>query len=359
MNSPGFEKRRTLLRAGLGACVMLAASCGGRKLTGQAVHGTYSFSGETMGTIYHVKFVLPSPDESLFTASRSAVHAALDAVDQKMSTYRLDSELSRLNRHAGDAPFRLSAETMSVFTTARQVSEASGGAFDVTAGPLVNAWGFGPGKHYRVVPPGELAALRRYVGYREMEIDIAGRRIAKANPHVVADLSGVAKGFGVDQAAHALDTLGIGNYVIEVGGEIRARGANGEGQPWQIGIEQPQAWPRRLRYVVPLADMAMATSGDYRICFEQDGRRYSHEINPSTGNPITHRLTSVTVVAPQCALADALATALIVLGPEKGYALAERLGLGAYFVMRVPDGNLHDRQTPVFAALGGHPSQTS
>ncbi|HSN38958.1 MAG TPA: FAD:protein FMN transferase [Burkholderiales bacterium] len=355
MNSRIFEKRRALLRAGLGACATLVTGCGERKPAGRAAHGIYYFSGETMGTVYHAKFAVSRADESLFAAARGAVHAALDAVDRKMSTYRPDSELSRLNRHASDAPFALSAETLSVFATARQVSEASGGAFDVTAGPLVNAWGFGPDKHHRVVPRGELAQLRRSVGYRALEIDYAGRRITKADPRLYADLSGIAKGFGVDRAAQALEALGIGNYMIEAGGEVRARGTNDERRPWQIGIEQPEAWPRRPRYVVPLTDLAMATSGDYRIYFEQDGRRYSHEIDPSTGNPITHRLTSVTVTAPQCALADALATALIVLGPERGYALAERLGLGAYFIMRDPDGKLHDRQTPVFAALNGWP----
>jgi thiamine biosynthesis lipoprotein len=156
----------------------------------------------------------------------------------------------------------------------------------------------------------------------------------------------------VDAAARMLDALGVAHYMVEVGGEVRAKGVNGSGAAWQIGVEQPDAMPQRARYVVPLAGRAMATSGDYRIYFEQDGRRYSHEIDPTTGTPIAHRLCSATVVADDCMRADALATALIVLGPERGFALAEAAGIAAHFIERRAPGRFSDRMTPAFAALG-------
>jgi thiamine biosynthesis lipoprotein len=170
---------------------------------------------------------------------------------------------------------------------------------------------------------------------------------------VSADLSGVAKGFAVDQAARALESLGFGNYLVEAGGEVRTRGLNLHGEPWRIGIERPEATPPVVHHVVPLSGLAMATSGDYRIYFEEGGRRYSHEIDPRTGAPIRHALASVTVVAPDCGFADAMSTALIVLGEERGLALAADQGIAAYFIVRDPDGGLEARATPAFAALGG------
>ena len=146
--------------------------------------------------------------------------------------------------------------------------------------------------------------------------------------------------------------------MVEAGGEVRTRGRNAEGRPWQIAIERPDAMPQRAHFIVPLSGLSMATSGDYRIYFERGGRRYSHEIDPGTGQPIRHGLASVSVVAPECGYADAMATALIVLGPEKGYALAAARNIAAHFIVREPDGALRDRQTPAFAALGGTPRRT-
>lgn len=321
----------------------------------------YAFDGDTMGTTYHVRLALASLDDTaLLDAARAAVDAAVQGVDQRMSTYRADSELSQLNRYAGGRPFALSADTISVLQMARSVSLATDGAFDITAGSFVNLWGFGPEKAQRVVTPYELAMLKSAVGTGALEIDPRTRTATKADPRVYADLSAIAKGFGVDQAAIALDALGISDYMVEVGGEVRAKGRRHDGRAWQIGIEEPQrTLPRRARFVVPLRDMAMATSGDYRICFEQDGQHYSHEIDPRTGRPIANGLTSVTVAASQCAIADAYATALIVLGPERGVEVAEQLGLAAYFVLRDVDGRHQDRMTTAFAALGGRPATTT
>lgn len=344
--------RRDFLRAGLAAAGAGAAVVLLRPSRLFGTDGEYYFAGEVMGTVYNVKFVAPLREDALRAAARDAVRAALDAVDARMSTFKPSSELSRLNRHAARQPFALSAETFALLDAARSVSAASGGAFDVTAGPLVNAWGFGPERHRRVPPARELAALRERVGYRLLELDVRSGAARKAHPAMYVDLSGIAKGYGVDRAAAALDALGIEHYVIEVGGELRARGRNIRSEPWQVAIEAPQAGPRTPRIAVPLAGAAMATSGDYRIYFERDGHRYCHEIDPAAASPVTHRLTSVTVVAPDCASADATATALMVLGPDRGYALAEQLGLGAYFITRGAMGELDDRATRTFAALG-------
>jgi thiamine biosynthesis lipoprotein len=198
---------------------------------------------------------------------------------------------------------------------------------------------------------GELQAGRAAVDYRSLRLDPRSRMAAKAHGGLQADLGGIAKGYGVDLAARAIEAFGVEHYMIEVGGEVRTLGRNAAGQPWQIGIEEPDALPQRARLVVPLSGRAMATSGDYRIYFEQAGRRYSHEIDPRSAAPIAHGLASVTVIAGDCMTADALATALIVLGPQAGWALAQRETLAAYFIVRDADGRLHDRASDAFAAL--------
>jgi len=344
-------RRRTLLQA-LAAGALVAA-CGERR--GAAIAPQLEFHGPTMGTTFTAKIAGPRLPESAAAAARDGVAGALDAVVARMSTYLPDSELSRFNRHSDASPFALSADTLAVFALAREVSALSDGAFDITIAPLVDAWGFGPGKAHRVVGDAEIAALAPRVGWRGLAVDTAAGTVAKAHAGQRADLSGIAKGFAVDQAAQALDALGIADYMVEAGGEVRTRGLNPEGRPWQIAIERPDAMPPRPHVVVPLSGLAMATSGDYRIFFEEGGRRYSHEIDPATGRPVRHGLASVSVVARDCGYADAMATALIVLGPDRGYALAAAQNIAAHFIVRTPDGSFDDRQTPAFAALGGAP----
>jgi FAD:protein FMN transferase len=342
-------RRRTVLQA-LGAAAV-ATGCGDWRAGSAA--SPFEFRGPTMGTTYTVKIAAPRLSEAGRAEARTAVEGALDAVVARMSAYRPDSELARFNRHRETTPFALSPDTLAVFAAAQRVSALSDGAFDITVGPVVDAWGFGPSKAQRVVPDVERSALAPRVGHRMLAVDAAAGTATKARTDLQADLSGIAKGYGVDRAALALEALGVTDYMVEAGGELRTRGVNADGRPWQIGIEQPDAVPPRARHVVPLSGLAMATSGDYRIYFERDGRRYSHEIEPLSGLPIRHGLASVSVVGPDCTFADAMATALIVLGPDKGYALAARARLAAYFVARHADGSYTDRPTPEFAALGG------
>jgi thiamine biosynthesis lipoprotein len=307
-----------------------------------------------MGSTYTVKIAGPRLGAAAEVAARRAVEDALAGVVDRMSAYRDDSELSRFNRHGGRGPFALSADTFAVFRLAREVSAATNGAFDITVAPVVDAWGFGPGRAQRVVTATEMAALEERVGWRMLTLDERNATVTKARADMRADLSGIAKGYAVDRAAQALDALGIVDYMVEAGGEIRTRGRNADGRPWQIAIERPDAVPQQAHRIVPLAGLAMATSGDYRIYFERDGTRYCHEIDPATGRPIRHGLASVTVVAPDCGYADAMATALIVLGPDQGHAHAVARNVAALFIVREGDGGLREFGTPAFAALGGH-----
>lgn len=340
-----ISPRRRRLVLGLGAC----GAVGGLSMAGCGrpdARRMLQFGGETMGSTYRVKLMLPAGG---IGAAQADVHAALDAVDRRMSMFRADSELSGFNR-AGTGPFAISDELFRVFEAAQQVSRWSDGAFDITVAPLVEAWGFGTVGRRAVPAAAELRGRRTAVDWRGLVLERASRTVAKASGSMQADLGGIAKGYGVDAAAAALERRGVEHYMVDVGGEVRTRGRNAQGEAWRIGIEEPDALPQRARHVVPLSGLAMATSGDYRNYFELDGQRYSHEIDPVSGAPITHALASVTVVAGDCLRADALATALIVLGPERGPALAEASGIAAQFIVR-RGGALSDHETRAFSAL--------
>lgn len=305
-------------------------------------------SGPTMGTTYTVKVVAStSLSRDTLREFPARVQAALDEVNAKMSTYQDDSELSRFNQHNATTSFPMSPETLEVIAMAQKVSEESQGAFDITVGPLVNAWGFGPDNRTLTGPSGEeLAALRERVGYGMVYTDLAAKTIRKERGDVYCDLSAIAKGYGVDRVAIVLDNLGFQNYMIEVGGEMRTRGLNKAGQPWRIAIEKPVDNAREIQTVVGLSGKALATSGDYRNYYEIDGQRLSHTIDPRTGRPIDHILASVSVIHQSCALADAYATTLMVLGPEEGYQFAQTHNLTAYFIIRQASGSFAVKTTP-------------
>ncbi len=343
-------RRRTLLQA-IAAAPLLAA-CGGHRAASVAT--PFTFQGPAMGSAYTLKLARAGLDAAEAERAHAAVRTALAAVEDAMSAYLPDSELSRLNAHRAGVPFGLSADTFAVLALAQRVAADTEGAFDVTVAPIVDAWGFGPGRRHRVVELDEIARLSRDVGPRQLALDPARRTATKAHDGVRVDLSGIAKGFAVDKAAQALDALGIASYMIEAGGEVRTRGTNAEGRAWQIAIEQPDAMPQRPHFVVPMSGLSMATSGDYRIYFERDGRRYCHEIDPAAGRPIANGVASVSVVAQDCGFADAMATALIVSGAERGLAFAHERGLAAYFILRRP-GALTPVATAAFRELGGRP----
>jgi len=313
------------------------------------------FSGATMGTTWVLKVAardLPLEDRA---AVRAAVEERLERVNALMSTWDPDSEVSRLNRHASTEPFRVSPETLEVLRVAQEVSGRSGGAFDVTTGPLVAAWGFGAGARLPGAEPDalELADLRERVGFELVEIDATAGTASKGHPGVECDLSAIAKGYAVDAVTLALEALDYGDFLIEVGGELRARGERPAGGPWRVAIEDPDAADRVPHRVISLADRAMATSGDYRSFYRQGGERVSHVIDPRTGRPVRHALASVTVVHESATRADAWATALAVLGPEEGPALAATEGLAAYFIVRTAEGEFRRVTTPAFEVVVG------
>ena len=342
-------KRRTLL-AGAGA-LALAAAGGWAWQRRNLPAGVHVLQGPTMGSSWTVKLFAPGLDAGGLAEARAAIDGALGAVVARMSTFDPGSELSRFNRHATDRPFALSPDTLRVLESAHSVSLASKGAFDVTVAPVVDAWGFGPHGGRAKPSDADLAVARATVGWQALDLDRMAGTVAKAHPAVAIDLSGIAQGYGADRVADALDALGIADYLVDICGEIRTRGLNAARQPWRLGIERPDAPQRQAHRIVPLSGQALATSGDYRIYFEDAGQRYSHEIDPATGAPARHALASVSVVTSDATSADAWATALFVLGPRAGHALATSLGLAAYFIERAANG-LVERETPAFATLG-------
>ena len=310
------------------------------------------FTGSTMGTTFTVKVVATQRDAPRVGGLLVSIEAALEAVDAKMSHYRPDSEISRFNRFHATTPFAMSPETIAVIGQAVEISRLSGGAFDITVAPLVDAWGFGPAGPATAAPSeAALAGLRRRVGYAQLEIDREASTIRKRHPGITSDLSAIAKGHAVDRVAAALAEAGITDYLVEVGGELRAGGHNETGAAWRVAIERPLTGPPAVQRVVELRDRALATSGEYRNFYELDGQRVSHTIDPRSGRPVTHRVGSVSVVAERCVQADGIATALEVLGPDEGYRLAVERGWAALFVIRNPDGTFRERLTPAFAAL--------
>nr|WP_320134965.1 FAD:protein FMN transferase [uncultured Amphritea sp.] len=300
--------------------------------------------GPTMGTSFSVKWV--SSDASVDAALPAQIDQLLVDINHSMSTYQDDSELSRINQMPAGESVMLSKGLTQVLKQALEISHSSGGAFDVTVGPLVNLWGFGPdGRIIRAPADADIQALRQRVGYHY--INLSGQQLTRER-NVYIDLSAIAKGYGVDKVAELLETAGITAYLVEIGGELRARGTKPDGSHWKIAIEAPVSGERQVQRIIKVNNIGIATSGDYRNYFEEDGIRFSHTINPVTGKPISHKLASVTVLAKDCATADALATAMMVLGPDKAEAYAEEQGVEALMIIKSDEGFV-EIMTPGFA----------
>jgi len=309
----------------------------------------WEISGGIFGTTYHINVVLPEDEVRLQTLAQG-IKAELDRVDGAMSTWKPDSELSLLNRMPAQSDWtELSAPLFEVINRAQEVSVLTDGAFDVTVGPVVNLWGFGPEARPETRPSqATLTELLAVTGWEFLELDPNTRSIRSQQPQYI-DLSGIAKGYGVDVVARYLDSAGIDAYLVEIGGEVRTRGRKPGGDVWRLAIEEPSEQARQVNKVVALDNRSMATSGDYRNYYESQGQRYSHTIDPDTGMPISHRLASVTVIADDCMTADALATAFNVMGFERAMGLATRENIPAYFIVR-GDGGFNVHQTPAFSS---------
>ncbi|WP_370677897.1 FAD:protein FMN transferase [Pleomorphomonas sp. PLEO] len=285
-----------------------------------------AFSGPTMGARWSAVFYgnLPGWHDDL----QLALQAAVDEVDRQMSTYRADSDLNRLNAAPVGIWVDLPAETVAVIEAALAIGEASGGAFDVGVGDLVAAWGFGAGA--RDGADGSGSALQA-VALKTLDLDVANRRARKRAP-LRLDLSGIAKGYGVDRLGETMETFGVTSWLVGIDGEMRARGRKPDGSTWAVGHERPVIGERDLMGVLELEDVAVATSGGYRHCHEVGGRTVSHTMDPRSGEPLDNGVAAVTVIAENCMAADAWATALLVRGLDEGVALARRLGMSALFV---------------------------
>ncbi len=320
--------------------ILVLASCSDENAP--VVH----LQGQTMGTTYNVKYLVgKEPVEGL----QAEIDVRLVEVNKMMSTYDPTSELSRFNQYRYTDNFAVSPDTLTVVNEALRLASLSGGVLDVTVGPLVNLWGFGPTKRPEKVPSqGEIDEIRDYVGYQKLSTTPTG--LKKSHPMLYVDLSTIAKGYGVDVVADLLEENGIHNYLVEIGGEMRVKGEKGDGSPWLIAIEKPVSNQRAVQKVVSIGENAIATSGDYRNYYEQDGTRYSHLIDPRTGKPIQHNTVAVTVVHKSSMTADGLATAFNVMGWEDAIEVAEANNI-AVFIIRRKDKDFEEYTSPAFEEL--------
>ena len=307
---------------------------------------TVVLQGAAQGTTYHVKFVRPAKE---FNSKKlqGDIEQKLSEIDRQMSTYRPDSEISRFNRAPAREWFAVSTATAEVVAASRDISEKTGGAQDVTVGPLVNLWRFGPkdsvsgGKKVEFKPPSDAAILaaRERVGYRKLDVRMKPAALRKQVDGLEVDLSSIASGYTVDRLAGIMREHGVKNFMVELGGELRAAGTRANGAPWRVAIERPLAEKREMQAAVPLVDAAMATAGGSRHFLEYEGRRYSHIIDPATGRPVEHVLSSVTVAAAKCIDADAWDTPLVLMGLERGLECAEKNGVAALFILNRANGD--------------------
>jgi FAD:protein FMN transferase len=314
-------KRRTFI-------TLLAA--GSVAACARPAHAT--IRGLTMGTSYTVELAAPM-DDAARTGLKELIEVELAAINRAMSTYDPQSELSQFNRRQDLRWAPASRGLLEVLDSASRISTSTQGAFDVTVGPLVDLWGFGPEYRTRRVPDeAAIERVRESVDYQHVQIDPSAGAIRKRHSRTQVDLCAIAKGYGVDRVAMILDGQGVHDYLVEIGGELRARGTTAAGRPWRVGIERPVEGRHVVGEIVLLKNRAIATSGTTEDFFEQDGRHYSHIIDPKTARPVEHPAMAVSVIADTTMEADASATALVVLGPERGYSLAQARGLAVLFV---------------------------
>lgn len=354
--------RRSLIKTSLAACgglllpagVLALAGCSGTSTDPELV----GFDGKIMGTGYSVRLGVKKDGPAIGPAGTEKlaqrIYSELQDVDRHMSTWRVDSELSVFNNSADTDWQPISIATAHVIAKALETSKASSGAFDATIGPLVDLWGFGSSAigSGQAIKPSALAIRQSLasIGYQAMDVDLHSGVVRKQIADARLDLSGIAKGHAVDRVAHLLESDGFDNYLVEVGGELKAKGVKPDNTHWKVAIERPAAGPRNAFRAVSLTDSAIATSGNYRNFFIDDGQHYSHSIDPRTGNPVTHQLVSVSVAAKSAMMADALSTALMIMGPVEAIDFAKRHKIAAHLIMK-SGGKLQEVHTELFDSL--------
>ena len=302
---------------------------------------TFTLSGLTMGTSYHVTVVEQEGARTDQEKLQLIIDTRLQTINQQMSTYISNSELSQFNRSEVSQPVAVSDELFDVLMLSLELSWLSSGAFDITVGPVVDLWGFGGGSSKvaseEVPLQSAIDEKLLQVGFQYIELNVASNTVTKTK-NVNIDLSGIAKGYGVDKIREVLKAAGFKNFMVEIGGELYLEGQSDRGLPWRIAIEQPDGSFGKVYSAVNISDRAMATSGDYRNYFEVDGVRYSHTIDPVNGRPVEHNTVSVTVIAESAAYADGLATAINVMGADRGLQLAKQQQLAVYIIVKTADG---------------------
>lgn len=328
-------------RASLLILLVLAALSG----CGQSVE---HFGGPTMGSSYTVQYV-PTGKSPNAAKLKNEVDAILAGLDEQFSTYRDDSVVSRFNGLPAGACMALPSDMLTLWRYGEQLSQQSGGAFDLTVEPLMNLWGFGPQSRSEKVPDASaLGRERARVGHRHLRLN--GEQLCK-DVDAQLDFDSIVAGYAVDRVSARLAELGLTDYLVEITGELKAVGHKPDGKPWRIALEVPSGErERQVERSVALDGIGLSTSGDYRNYFEEGGQRYSHTFDPRTGAPVRHALAAVTVAEAQALRADGLSTLLMVLGPEEGYTFAELNGLAAFFIVRQGEGFV-TRATTRFEAL--------
>lgn len=292
--------------------------------------------GRTMGTTYHIKLVVPdvfSEQEIL----KKAIDKELKSINQSMSTYIKDSELSLFNQYQASDPYEISPRLSEVIAESLRLGYLSEGKLDITVGPLVNLWGFGPNFQPETIPSDELLneTLER-VGLEHLSLNEDS--LIKSIPSLYVDLSTIAKGYGVDRISALLEARGFHHYLVEIGGEMRLKGFKRSGELWHVAIEKPVTTERAVHQVIVPKNNAVATSGDYRNYFEKEGQRFSHIIDPDSGKPINHKIVSVTVIHPSAMTADGLSTMLMVMGEEQALPFANKNNIAAYIIYKTDNG---------------------
>lgn len=306
-----------------------------------------AISGPAQGTTYSIK-VASAPNDVDAHALKVATDQVLDRIDLSMSTYRDDSEISRFNASTSTDWFEVSNDLATVVDYALQVSRASDGMFDITVGPLVAAWGFGPaGEPIDLPDEAKLAELRTQVGYQKLEARLSPPALRKSDARVRVDLNGIAPGYAVDLIAERFQSMHLSHFMIDLGGEVRAQGRNARGEPWRIAVERPIDAEPEPYAIVSLDNASVTTSGEYRHYYDRDGHRYSHTIDPRTGRPVEHTLASVVIIGPTTVYVDAWAKVFNVLGTEAGRKLAIERAMPVMFI-EAQGTELHSVTTPQF-----------
>lgn len=340
LNGPDNEifpmKLRFFRHSWLVVLFLLLAGCDNQEKT---VSRSLVLEGKTMGTYWRVS--LAGVESSQAPGLRDKIQAQLDADDRLMSTWKNDSALSRFNQFNGTEPYPVSEAMSDIITMALRIGEKTEGAMDITVGPLVNLWGFGPHKAPEKTPDeAEITAAKALTGLNHLQVINASDKqwLQKDLPGLSVDLSTIGEGYAADHLARLMEQNGIGRYLVSVGGTVVARGMNSEGNPWRVAIQKPTDRESVIQALVDINGHAISTSGSYLNYYELDGKRITHIINPQTGRPIDHNLVSVSVIATTAMEADGWDTGLMVLGAEKAKQVAQKEGLAVYLITRGEQG---------------------